>query len=71
MGITTYVALCMAPHKGHDDDALVPALILVHCVHLHSSEGFFFQQSGDSFELLPVRSYDPDVTCPASGLKHQ
>lgn len=71
MGIATYIALCVTPDKGHNDDALVPALILVHSVHLHSSEGFFFQQSGDSFELLPVWSDDPDVTCPAAGLKHQ
>lgn len=66
----TYVALSVAPNKRHNDDAFVTALVLVHSIHFQSFKDGSLQQTGDGFQLLPVRCNDPNVSCPASSL-HQ
>lgn len=66
--VKTYIPI-IAPHKRHNDDALVSALVLVNSVHLHCTEPRACQPGRDRPHLLPVRSDYPNIGRFASSLR--
>lgn len=65
----THATLGVAPNEGDNDDILVPALVLVHCVDLDSTEGRAAQQAWDGSQLLPVWGNNADVLSAAARLQ--
>lgn len=57
----TKSSILVAPNKGHQDETLVPSLVLVHCVNLDHPNRRPCQQVGDGPQLLPVRGDDANI----------
>lgn len=61
-------SVLIAPDEGHQDEALVPALVFVHCVNLDPPDRRSGQKVIDGPQLLPVRRDDADVAGAAASL---